>query len=145
MLTVEEMQELNAGILVPQEVESFPSLVPIEVPIETNQGQSEDLTRKLNDITQQYNHLSMRYKHVLEERDEMSTQIAEFRRRISNESEARVQYKAEALRLLGKLVDEEHSLRESVGSLPADGDLYARHNKFVKAFFNLMPDEQKMP
>jgi aspartate oxidase len=148
MLTVQEMQELNGGVLVPQETETFLSPVPIE----TAHGQSDDPTRNtreskdVNDLAQQYNRLSMRYKHVVEERDAMSTQIAEFRRRQAEEGEGRAQYKAEALKLLGKLVDEEARLRESSGgTFPSGDDPFARHEKFVKAFFNLVPSgEEKM-
>jgi hypothetical protein len=88
-----------------------------------------------------YDRLHERYKHLVEERDELSRQLSDLRKKTgSGEGKQTGDYKEE-LRLLGKLIDDEQSLRAAAlekGNFSAGEDPYARHDKLVNVFLSIM-------
>ena len=88
-----------------------------------------------------YDRLHERYKHLVEERDELSRQLSELRKKTGiGEGRQSGDYKEE-LRLLGKLIDDEQSLRTAAlekGNFSAGEDPYARHDKLVNVFLSIM-------
>ena len=130
MLTVEELREMNTNFQSNDEKEQAAS------PAYFN-DQKDELSQKLSDLISKYDRQSVRFKHVLEERDELSRQVAELRQK-ADSGTFRGHDSGEEIRLLSKLMDEERSLREAAkerGFLSQEEDLFARHNKFVDAFF----------
>jgi predicted transcriptional regulator len=144
MLTAQEFQEMNKGTA-PVEAGKFQSPpYAAQTPNQTpNQG--GDLPQQLSELTSKYEHLNVRYKHIVEERDALSKQVMDLRRKLSEQEESSGgRGRAEEIRVLGKLIDEEHSLREAAresGTLLLD-DLYKSHNRFVNAFFSIVGSDK---
>jgi hypothetical protein len=96
---------------------------------------------------EQYSRLSDRFKRIVEERDNLSRQVVELKRAISerakNEPEGSVNGRdfKEEIRLLGKLIDDEQTLRRVAvesGAFRPGEDPYARHDKLVNVFLNIV-------
>jgi hypothetical protein len=88
-----------------------------------------------------YDRLHERYKHLVEERDELSRQLSDLRKKVGSGEGARQGDYKEELRLLGKLIDDEQSLRAAAlekGTFPTGEDPYARHDKLVSVFLSIM-------
>jgi len=98
---------------------------------------------KHNELVEQYMRLGERHKRILEERDALAKQVTELKRVIAEREEAKaagLDYKEE-IRLLGKLIDNEQSLRKTVlesGEYKSGDDPYARHDKLVNVFLNIV-------
>ena len=98
---------------------------------------------KHNELMEQYARLVERYKHLVEERDALSRQVAELKHALSEHGESGAggrDYKEE-IRLLGKLIEDEQSLRKAVvdsGAYKPGDDPYARHDKLVNVFLNIV-------
>ena len=93
-----------------------------------------------SDLQEKFDRLNVRYKHIVEERDSLSRQIQDLRRRIENEPSYRHDT-VEEIRLLNKLMDDERALRDIAtekGRLPIGYDAFARHDKFVNAFLSIV-------
>jgi hypothetical protein len=94
--------------------------------------------QKHAELAEQYADLSDRFKRLTEERDSLLREVSELRRAIAEQSQAGTlqgrDYKEE-IRLLGKLIDNEQSLHNS--AVPGD-DLYARHDRLVNIFMNIV-------
>jgi hypothetical protein len=131
----EEPQQASPSYPQPQAVE-YPQ--PIQTPAPTiapaaQQGNGDEL-RAL------YDRLHERYKHLVEERDELSRQLSELRKKTGGEGGRSGDYKEE-IRLLGKLIDDEQSLRAAAlekGTFHPGEDPYARHDKLVNVFLSIM-------
>ncbi|MDR2779538.1 MAG: hypothetical protein LBB28_00255 [Synergistaceae bacterium] len=88
-----------------------------------------------------YDRLHERYKHLVEERDELSRQLSELHKKPGNAEGGHSGDYKEELRLLGKLIDDEQSLRTAAlekGIFPPGEDPYARHDKLVSVFLGIM-------
>jgi hypothetical protein len=110
------------------------SIVPAVSPEAPQKGNGEEL-RAL------YDRLHERYKHLVEERDELSRQLSELRRKTGSGEGGRAGDYKEELRLLGKLIDDEQSLRAAAlekGTFQPGEDPYVRHDKLVNVFLNIM-------
>jgi len=97
------------------------------------------------DAAEKYNRLSVRYKHLIDERDALSRQVWEFRRRLEENPSGKNDV-SEEIKLLNKLIDEEQVLRAEArerGALPPGYDPLARHEKFVNAFLSIVTRDQK--
>ena len=97
------------------------------------------------DIAEKYNRLSVRYKHLVDERDALSRQVWEFRRKLEENPSGKRDVNEE-IRLLNRLIDEEQALRAEAhekGVLPAGYDALSRHDRFVNAFLSIIAREQK--
>jgi hypothetical protein len=98
---------------------------------------------KHNEVMEQYARLNDRFKRVVEERDALSKQIAELKRALAERGESQAggrDYKEE-IRLLGKLIEDEQSLRKVVyesGAFKIGDDPYARHDRLVNVFLNIV-------
>ncbi|MDR1134383.1 MAG: hypothetical protein LBL05_09460 [Synergistaceae bacterium] len=94
--------------------------------------------QKHEELMEQYAHLNDRFKRLVEERDALSRQVSELRHTVAEQSKDGAlqgrDYKEE-IRLLGKLIDDEQSLR--VAARPGD-ELYARHDRLVNVFLNIV-------
>jgi len=98
-----------------------------------------------NDLQEKYDRLGVRYKHILEERDSLSRQVQELRRRVEDEPSYRHDT-VEEIRLLNKLMDQEHALRDAASEKgkPLIGyDAFTRHDKFVNAFLCIVSRGEK--
>jgi len=94
---------------------------------------------KQNELAEQFTRLLERHKHMLEERDALAREVGELKRALAEKGTGR-DYKEE-IRLLGKLIDNEQSLRKTVvdnGAYKPEEDLYARHDKLVQVFLNIV-------
>ena len=110
-----------------------------ESPAPTPQNASFEMVplRKHEELMEQYARLSDRFKRLVEERDSLSRQVSELKRSAAAQDQAGAQgrdYKEE-IRLLGKLIDDEQSLRSS--AKPGD-EFYARHDRLVNVFLNIV-------
>jgi hypothetical protein len=118
----------------PQPIQTPPAPIAPILPPEPQKGNDEEL-RAL------YNRLHERYKHLVEERDELSRQLSELRKKTGIGEGGRSGDYKEELRLLGKLIDDEQSLRAAAlekGSFQPGEDPYARHDKLVNVFLSIM-------
>ncbi|MDR2523040.1 MAG: hypothetical protein LBC93_05005 [Synergistaceae bacterium] len=106
---------------------------------------TEELQRKLTDLTERFERLSSRHKHIVEERDVLSRQVAELRRKLDEKGEvARGHDAAEEIRMLGKLMEADRRLREMALERGLVGDdPYLKHEKFVDAFFKIVTRDTK--
>jgi hypothetical protein len=104
--------------------------------------------RKHEELMEQYARLSDRFKRIVEERDALSRQVTELRKALTDRGASSAQageggprdYKEE-IRLLGKLIDDEQSLRAVAiekGVYKPGEDPYARHDKLVSVFLNIV-------
>jgi hypothetical protein len=107
------------------------------------------LQRKHDELMEQYKRLSERFKRIVEERDSLSRQVSEFRRTLAERDQNGTlhgrDYKEE-IRLLGKLIDNEQSLRNAAierGAYNPGDDPYARHDKLVSVFLNIVKREEE--
>ena len=135
MLTVEELREMNANLQPTDEGESA------SAPVSPAYEQKDELSQKLNELIAKYDRQSVRFKHVLEERDELSRQVAELRRKVAENEAFHGRDIGEEVRLFRKLMEEERVLHEAArenGSLPPNDNPYAKHNRFIDAFFNIV-------
>jgi hypothetical protein len=96
------------------------------------------------ELREQFVRLGERYKRIVEERDSLSRQITELKRaaaeRAKNETSGGSDYREE-IRLLGKLIDDEQSLRKTAlenGTFRMGEDPYSRHDKLVNVFLNIV-------
>ena len=103
---------------------------------------------KHDELAEQYTKLMERHKRILEERDALSRQVSELKQALAERGgepgsvEGR-DYKEE-IRLLGKLIEDEQLLRKAVissGAHKPGEDPYARHDKLVNVFLNIVARE----
>jgi chromosome segregation ATPase len=99
---------------------------------------------KHDELMEQFVRLNDRYKRIVEERDALSRQVTELRRVIAERQASGEplghDYKEE-IRLLGKLLDDEQSLRKAAmesGVFKPSQDTYARHDRLVNVFLNIV-------
>ncbi|MDR1136989.1 MAG: hypothetical protein LBK91_01585 [Synergistaceae bacterium] len=88
-----------------------------------------------------YDRLHERYKHLIEERDELSRQVSQLRNKTAAGGDGQSGDYKEELRLLGKLIDDEQSLRTAAmekGIFQPGEDPYARHDKLVNVFLGII-------
>jgi hypothetical protein len=88
-----------------------------------------------------YDRLHERYKHLVEERDELSRQLSDLRGNAAPGGGGQPGDYKEELRLLGKLIDDEQSLRAAAlekGIYQPGEDPYARHDKLVNVFLGII-------
>ena len=112
-----------------------PAHVPATVP-ESNKMVPHE---KHSDLMEQFTRLGERHKRMLAERDALAKQVAELKQSLSEKSEGH-DYKEE-IRLLGKLIDNEQSLRKAVvesGTYDPGNAPYARHDRLVEVFLNIV-------
>jgi hypothetical protein len=100
-----------------------------------------------DELADQYTKLMDRHKRILEERDALSRQVSELRQALAERGESGAaegrDYKEE-IRLLGKLIEDEQLLRKaaiSSGAYRPGEDPYARHDKLVNVFLNIVARE----
>ena len=119
--------------------EPEPTYVPAPVPESNKMAPLE----KHHELMEQFARLSERHKRMLAERDTLAKQVAELKRVLVETKEARTtgrDYKEE-IRLLGKLIDNEQSLRKAVlesGAYTPGETPYARHDRLVEVFLNIV-------
>ena len=115
--------------------------MPVQAtPVKEPEKKEEPVNASTPDLQEKFNRLNVRYKHILEERDSLSRQVQELRRRIEDEPSYRHDT-VEEIRLLNKLMDEERAIRDTAaekGKLPANYDAFTRHDKFVNAFLSIV-------
>jgi len=140
MMTEIEFQSMSAGF----QAAELPAR-PI-FPTSPTQDQEikpehkEETQNAQNDLQEKYDRLNVRHKHIVEERDSLSKQVQDLRRKV----EVSTYHKhdtVEEIKLLNKLIDEEHSLRDEArekGTLPANYDAFTRHDRFVSAFLSIV-------
>ena len=91
---------------------------------------------------EQYTHLLERHKRMLAERDALAKQVTELKRSLAEQQgETGGRDYKEEIRLLGKLIDNEQSLRKTAvesGAYKPGEDLYGRHDKLVQVFLNIV-------
>jgi hypothetical protein len=99
---------------------------------------------KHDELMEQFARLTERYKRIVEERDNLSRQVSELKRVMAERSESGEplghDYKEE-IRLLGRLIDDEQTLRKAAiesGVIKPGQDPYARHDKLVNVFLNIV-------
>jgi hypothetical protein len=100
--------------------------------------------QKHEELRDQLVRLGERYKRIVEERDSLSRQITELKRAAAERTQAGAtggsDYREE-IRLLGKLIDDEQSLRKAAvesGAFKPGEDPYARHDRLVNVFLNIV-------
>jgi chromosome segregation ATPase len=115
------------------------SIQPTQTELPAAQSVSFEMVpqQQHEELKEQYVRLGDRFKRLVEERDALSRQVSELRSTLAEygrtrESQGR-DYKEE-IRLLGKLIDDEQSLR---GTAKPGDELYARHDKLVDVFLNI--------
>lgn len=127
-----------------QDIDAAPSQIP--PPIYFPDVANHELLRKLDEMTTKNERLNDRCKNLAEMRDDLSKQVTELRKKVDEYEALNLNGSTEAIRLLGKLMDEEVALREEArknGLLPPDHNPYDRHNQFVNLFFKLMSRGEK--
>ena len=110
-----------------------PALAPIP---ESNKIVPQE---KHSDLTEQFTRLLERHKRILAERDALAREVAELKRVLASKGTGH-DYKEE-IRLLGKLIENEQSLRKAVvdsGAYEPGNAPYARHDKLVEVFLNIV-------
>ena len=161
MLPAKEFQEVNAGFQMlgeadqPQQGGAYGNVEQdnlshrLDNALQDKMGgppdPTEELQRKLTDLTERFERLSSRHKHIVEERDVLSRQVAELRRKLDEKGEvARGHDSAEEIRMLGKLMEADRRLREiALEKGLAGDDPYLKHEKFVDAFFKIVTRDAK--
>jgi hypothetical protein len=100
--------------------------------------------QKHEELMAQFERLRERYRRIVEERDSLSRQITELKRTAAEQTQAGTSggsdYREE-IRLLGKLIDDEQSLRKAAiesGAFRHGEDPYARHDRLVNVFLNIV-------
>jgi hypothetical protein len=100
--------------------------------------------QKHEELREQLVRLGERYKRIVEERDSLSRQITELKRAAAEQAQTGAtggSDSREEIRLLGKLIDDEQSLRKAAlesGTYRPGEDPYARHDKLVNVFLNIV-------
>jgi uncharacterized coiled-coil DUF342 family protein len=99
---------------------------------------------KHDELMEQYGRLSERFKSLVEERDNLSRQVTDLKRALAERGESSAapghDFKEE-IRLLGKLIDDEQTLRKVAienGTYKPGEDTYARHDRLVNVFLNIV-------
>ena len=160
MMTDNDFQSMSVGFqtaetpvrFIPQFQAAPTQVTPAQVmPIQAAQFREPEKKEELlhapatNDFQEKYDRMSVRYKHIVEERDSLSRQVQELRRKIEDEPSYRHDT-VEEIRLLNKLMDEERAMRDAAsekGKLPAGFDSFTRHDKFVNAFLCIVSRGEK--
>ena len=124
---------------------SPPQAPPLQTSPPQKPEQKAQAHNEPTDISEKYNKLSVRYKHLVDERDALSRQVWEFRRKLEENPSSKHDVNEE-LKLLNKLIEEEQALRAQAsekGALPSGYDALARHEKFVNAFLSIVSRDQR--
>jgi hypothetical protein len=144
--TAQTIAQAQGRVYSPQQAESSLSQNPIQtaqaesVPRAPQNGSFEMVPQQKHaELMKQYTRLTERFKSLAEERDSLSRQVSELKRVLAEqEKNGTLQgrdYKEE-IRLLGKLIDAEQSLRSADAK---QGDyLYERHDKLLNVFLNIV-------
>ena len=114
---------------------------PLPTPAPKPESQKIVPVEKHHELIEQFTRLSDRHKRILAERDELAKQVTELKRALTEREEGGGRDYKEEIRLLGKLIDSEQSLRKAVvdsGAFKPGEDPYARHDKLVQVFLNIV-------
>ena len=136
------LQELAAPVQASMPVQaSAPVTAPTSVPARAPESNKIVPVEKHHELVEQFTQLSDRHKRILAERDALAKQVTELKRALAERPEEGNRDYKEEIRLLGKLIDSEQSLRKAVadsGAYKPGEDPYARHDKLVQVFLNIV-------
>jgi len=119
------------------------TVAPPSVPASGKESAGAVPEEKHNELVEQFGRLSERYKLAVKEQDALTKQVAELKRALNERGDAGAVGRdfKEEIRLLGKLIDDEQSLRKALmesGTFKPGDEPYARHDKLVTVFLNIV-------